>query len=215
MTTRSINEHVRYEPDEGCPPLLAVGVGAQGILLALAPTVLVVAVTVRAMGQDDAHMAWALFGALMINAAVTALHAVRIWRFGSGQIVITAPTVQFVVIMVAASSEGGPGTLASLLVVSAFVQFALAMWLPLLRRIITPVVSGIVLMLVGAAVLPVAIDRLSELPPGAHPVAGPGIAFLTLAVALALALRASGSLRVWSPLVSSGRQRADGRARPV
>ena len=202
MATAPANEHVRYEAAESCPIPVAFGVGLQGVMLVLAPTVLIVAITVRAAGQDEGYLTWAVFAALVINAIITALQAVQIGRVGSGHMIITGPTVLFVVVMVAALSEGGPGLLASLMVVSALAQFALAAWLPLLRRIITPVVSGTVFMLIAATVLPVAFDRLEELPEGAPPLAGPFVALVTLTLTVALALRASGAWRLWTPLIS-------------
>ena len=195
-------EELRYEPDEGCSPLVAAGIGLQGVALALAPTILVVAVTVRAAGQDDAYLNWAVFAALIVNAVSIGLHATRAPYLGSGHIVIAAPTVQFVAISVVALSEGGPATLASLMVVSSLAQFAMALWLPALRRLLTPVVTGTVLMLVAASLLPVAVDRLNELPAGAPATAGPAVGLATLAVGVVLALRASATWRLWSTLIS-------------
>ena len=202
MTAQRDTQEIRYAPDEGCPPLIAAGVGLQGIALALAPTVLVVAVTVQASGGDDAELNWAIFAALIVNAVVMFVHSTRAWYLGSGQIVITAPTVQFVAVSAVAVSEGGPGTLAALLVVSSFVQLGMAAALPLLRRVITPVVSGTVLMLVAATLLPVATDQLTVLPAGAPDAAGPTVAAVTLVVAVVLTLRTSGPWRLWSTLIS-------------
>ena len=82
-------------------------------------------------------------------------------------------------------------------------QFALAAWAPLLRRIITPLVSGTVLMLVSATVVPVAIQRLKDVPDGLPAAAGPSMAAATLivTVAMGLRLRKSGALRLWTPLL--------------
>ena len=91
--------------------------------------------------------------------------------------------------------------LASLIVVSSLVQFALAQWLPLLRRIITPVVSGTALMLIAVTVMAIAVERLREVPQGAPPAAGPAVGVVTLAVAVMLAMRASGIWRLWAPLI--------------
>ena len=202
MTAQSVNEQIRYEPDEGCPPLLAASVGLQGIALALAPTVLIVAVTVSASGGDDADLSWAVFAALIINAIITFVHATRAWYLGAGQIVIAGPTVQFVAVSVAAVSEGGPETLAALMVVCSFVQLGMAAALPLLRRVITPVVSGTVLMLVAATLLPVATNQFDKLPEGAPDTAGPTVAAVTLVVAVVMTLRTSGAWRLWSTLIS-------------
>ena len=170
MASTQTNETIRYESDERCPLFVSVGVALQGIMLVLAPTVLFVAITVRAAGLDDSYLTWYVFAALIINGVITALQASRLGWFGAGHVVITGPTVQFVVVSATALSQGGPGTLASLILVSSIFQFALAVWLPFLRRIITPVVSGTVLMLIPATVLPVAFDRLKEVPETTAPV---------------------------------------------
>ncbi len=198
------NEHIRYGPDEPCPLPLALGVAVQYVVLALPPTVLVVILTVRASGQPDVYLTWAVFAAFIINAVVTSIQAVRLWRLGCGLTVVTGPTVQFVAITAATVSEGGPALLATLLVVSSLFQFAVAAWLPLLRRIITPVVSGTVLMLVAVTIVPVVMARLVDVPEGKSPESGPVVAAATLAVSAAFALRASGMWRVWSALISIG-----------
>ena len=195
------NQHIRYGPDDRCPPLLAIGIGIQGIIIVLAPTVLIVAITALASGQDERFMSWAVFAALIITGAATALQAARIGRLGGGHLLISGVTPNFIAVTVLALEEGGPALLASLMVVSSLFYLAVAAWLPLLRRILTPVVSGIVLILIAAMVLPIAFDRLSEIPEGAPPAAGPGAAAVTLFVSAMLMLRAPGSLRPWSLLI--------------
>ncbi|MXX22598.1 MAG: hypothetical protein F4Z93_05750, partial [Rhodospirillales bacterium] len=202
MAGPGVNEQLQYEPQEPCSPLLALGVGLQGVMLVLAPTVLIVAVSVKSAGQDDDYLTWALFAMLIINAVITAMQARRIGRVGAGYMVITGPTVQFVVVVAAAISEGGPELLASLMVASSLLQFALAAWLPIVRRIITPVVSGVVLMLVAATVLPVAVEQVRQVQEGVSPVVGPSGARFTLAAAVVLSVRGPLSWRPWSPLIS-------------
>ena len=201
MEKPRLEEESRYGPDEPCPPLLALGVGAQGILIVLAPTVLVVAITVLAAGQDQRVMAWAVFAALLITGAATALQAARIGRLGGGHLLITGVTPNFIPVSVLALETGGPSLLASLVVLSSLFYIAVAAWLPLLRRIITPVVSGTVLMLIAAMVLPIAFDRLEEIPEGASAVSGPLAGAVTLFVTTMLMLRAPGTWRPWSLLI--------------
>ncbi len=201
MTSPEANQSIRYEPDEPCPAPVSVAVGLQGAVLGLAPLVLIVAVTARAGGQDQSYLEWAVFAALIISGALTALQATRFWRFGAGHILIMGTTPNFVAISVLALNEGGPPLLASLTVAAALFYVALALWLPLLRRVITPVVSGTVLMLIAVTILPVAYDRVREIPEGAADAAGPAITLVSLAVTVAMALRASGPWRLWSPVV--------------
>ena len=201
MASTQRSDVLRYEPDDPCPPFVAVAVGAQGVLLVLAPIVVVVAISALAAGQDERYLTWAVFAALIVSGIVTILQAARIGRLGLGHVLITGVTPNFIAVSVLALAEGGPATLASLMAISAFFYLAMGTWLPLLRRIITPAVSGTVLMLIAIILLPISFDRLQEVPEAAPAFAGPGVAALTLAVTTLLALRGPRSWRLWSPLI--------------
>ena len=165
---------VRYEPDEPCPPLIALGVGLQGVMLVLATIVLIVAITARAGNQDASYVSWSVFASLVIAGGLTALQAARFWRLGAGHTLIMGPTPNYVAVSVLALTAGGPPLLASLTVAAAIFYIVLSLWLPLLRRVITPEVSGTVCMLIAATILPVALDRVDEVPEGASAAAGRG-----------------------------------------
>ena len=198
------DEAIRYEPDDRCGPLVALGVGIQGVMLVLATIVLIVAVTARAGGQDDSYVAWAVFAALIIAGGLTALQAARFWRLGAGHILIMGPTPNYVAVSVLALAAGGPGLLASLTVAAGVFYLGMSLWLPLLRRLLTPVVSGTVMMLIAATVLPIALDRVQDVPESAPAATGPVVALITLVAVVVLSLRASGSWRIWSPLIAIG-----------
>ena len=170
-------------------------------MLALANTVLFVTVMARAGDQGEDYLSWAIFSALAIGGIVTALQAGRVGRLGAGHVLMTGAGPHFIGVCVLAMTMGGLPMLASLIVLSSLIQFALAQWLPMLRRVITPVVSGTALMLIAVTVMSIAIDRLREVPEGAPPAAGPVVAVVTLAVAVMLAMRASGIWRLWAPLI--------------
>ena len=201
LAARGVNETIRYEPDERCPPLIALAAGLQGALLGLPSMLLIVAITVRAVGQDEAYLRWAVFAALVIAGVSTILQGARLRRVGSGHVLLMAMTASFIPISVLALEEGGPATLASLIAVAALFFLVVTAWLPLLRRTITPVVSGTVLMLIAATVLPIALNRVQEVPEGASMAAGPTVAAVTLAASALLALRASGAWRLWTPIL--------------
>ena len=199
-----LNENIRYEPDEQCSLFAAIAVGAQGVLIVVAPAVLIVAITAVASGQDERYLTWAVFASLIIGGTVTALQATGIGWLGTRHILITGTTPNYVAVSVLALQAGGPATLASLIVLSSLFYLAIAVWLPRLRRIITPAVSGTVLMLIATMILPVAFDRLKEVPEGTPEIAGPGVALVTLVVTSILALRAPANWRLWSPLIGIG-----------
>ena len=85
MRASPANERIRYEADQRCPPLVSIGVGLQGAIFALAPLVLVVAITPQAGGQGENYLSWAVFAALIIAGLLTALQATRLSRVGAGQ----------------------------------------------------------------------------------------------------------------------------------
>ena len=201
MAKAHVNEHIRYEADERCPHTIAMAVGLQGVLLILAPVVVNVAVVFRAAGQSESYLAWAVVAALVIGGITTALQAVRLGRLGAGHVIITGPGPIFIGVCITALVEGGPAMMASLVVVSSLAQFAVAAWLPLVRRIVTPVVSGTAIMLIASSVVPIALDLLDDVPEGVPASAALAIAAVTLVVATALALRGSGAWRLWSPLI--------------
>ena len=91
--------------------------------------------------------------------------------------------------------------MASLIVVSSLFQFALAARLSLLRRIFTPVVSGTVIMLIAATVMPIVFGSLTDVPEGTSQAAAPAAALATLATVSALVLRAPPAWRLWSPVI--------------
>ena len=56
-------------------------------------------------------------------------------------------------------------------------------------------------MLISVTVLPVALDRLDEVPADAPDATGPVAALITLVVSTGFALRVAGRLRLWTPLI--------------
>ena len=195
-----VNEHVRYEPEESPPPLIALGAGAQAALLIVAPVVLTVVVVVRIADAPESYLAWAIFAAMVVCGLTTVLQAARWGRFGSGHVLIMGTSGAFIAVCVAALELAGPATLASLVVISSLFQFMLAARLSLLRRIFTPTVTGTVIMLITATVAPVVYDTVGNVPEGTDPIAAPLVAVITLAVVVAMVLRAPPSLRLWSPI---------------
>ncbi|MXY12855.1 MAG: hypothetical protein F4Y46_02295 [Chloroflexi bacterium] len=66
---------------------------------------------------------------------------------------------------------------------------------------VTPVVSGIALMLIAVMVMSIGFERLTAVPEGSAPGAGIVVATVTLAVSVMLAMRATGVWRFWAPLI--------------
>ena len=157
---------VRYEPDERPPVALAAGLGLQLAVLCIAGIALTPAIVVRAAGAAESYLTWAVFAAVLVSGISTVLQAVRVGRVGAGYVLAMGTSGAFIAICVAAIAQGGPAMLATLVVISSLFQFLLAWRLSLLRRILTPTVSGTVIMLIPVTVMPIVFDMLSQVPEG-------------------------------------------------
>ncbi len=196
-----VNEGIRYEPEESPPHLLSAGLGLQATAILLAPIVVTVAIIMRAAEQPESYLAWAVFSAVVIAGAITMLQSARIGRFGSGYILFMGTSPTFLVICVLALDAGGPPMMATLVVASSLSYFLLAARLSMLRRVITPLVSGVVIMLLAAMAAPIVFRMLSNVPESTPDVAAPVIAIVTVCVVTPLALRAPTTVQLWAPLV--------------
>ena len=202
MAAVNVNDNVRYEPDENPPRLVTIGSGIQAAILILAPVVLTVVIVSRIAGQSVEFMAWAVFAALLISGATTVLQAVRVGRFGSGHVLMMGTSGAFIAVCAAALELAGPATMASLIVISALFQFLLAARLSWLRRIFTPIVTGTVIMLIAATVMPIVFETLSDVPEGSPGTAAPVAALVTIVIVAAMVVRAPPAWRLWSPIIA-------------
>ena len=195
------NDNIRYEPDDRSPHPVSAGLGFQITAITLAPVAITVAIIARAANQSETYITWAVFAAVVVSGTVTILQAVRVGRIGAGHILVMGTSGTFIGICITALVEGGPATLASLVVVSSLFQFLLSARLSLLRRIVTPVVAGTVLMLIAATVMPIVFGMLGDIPEGISTPAAPLTASVTLVVVVVVSLRAPRSLQLWAPLI--------------
>ena len=203
MALENANESIRFEPEESCPPLTAAATGFQLAVVVIALIVVPLVIVCRTAEQPEAYLSWAVFASLIICGVATVFQAFRIGRFGTGHVLVFGAAEPAIAISITALVQGGPMMLASLVVISSLLKFFVAARLSLLRRVITPVVSGTVLMLIAATVIITVFKILTQVPEGVSvsPLAAPITAIVTLTVVAMLLLRAPRSLQLWSPLI--------------
>ena len=181
--------------------MASLGLGFQNVIGRVAAMAATTSIVARAGGQSESYLAWIFFTALAISGLGSIFQTYRAWRFGSGYAVSVVTATAFIAVCITALLEGGPAMLSSLIVVSALVQFVLISRLSLLRRIITPVVAGTVLMLLSSTIISVVLGRLSDVPEGTPLAGAPTVAAVTLGTVLGLRLFASPALQQWSPVI--------------
>ena len=188
---------IHYEPDEKCPPLLAITSALQIFIPNTISLVMLAALVVRASGESEAYLSWVTFTVLAVTGAGMILQSLRLRYLGSGRLVVANFNVPFLAVSALALHVGGPGLLASLVVVSTLIQFVLTLRLASLRRIFTQTVSGVVIMLVAISAMPFIIGR-AVIPPEGESTwvfLAPGMA--ALAVGVLISLQDTPLWRMW------------------
>ena len=197
-----LNDNLLYQPDEQPSHPESFLHGFQNVMSRMAAMAATASIVASAGGQSESYLSWILFTAFAVCGLGTIFQTVQFWRFGSGYPLSIVAATAFIAISISALVEGGPAMLSTLIAASALIQFALISRLSLLRRIITPAVSGTILMLLSATIIPVVLGQLSDLPEGAPGMAAPVLGGVSLAILMGMRLFASPRLQQWGPLVA-------------
>lgn len=190
-----------YQVNETAPLPLAARIGTQYALLSLSGRMLMPTVAFRAAGASDAAIVWAVFASLVICGAITALHARPIGRFGAGYVLGIGPASAAIAVTTDALKAGGSALLALLAITASMFQFAFALRMSLLRRFLTPTVSGTALMLIPVTVLPIMFGMLDDVPAEYPATAAPACAGITFLVVGGIMLKGTPNLRSWAPVL--------------
>ena len=191
----------RFQADERAPTALTAGLGLQLAVITVAVPILIPTAVMRIAGAAESTLLWAVFAAVAISGVTTALQAIRFGRIGGGHMLVMGSSAAFIGVSIAAVAEGGPAMLATLVVIVALFQLLLSTQLALFRRVLTPAVSGTVIMLVPVTVMPIVFPMLNEAPDGSPAHAAPLIAAVTILVILGISLKGTAGMRLWAPIV--------------
>lgn len=192
---------IRYQPDEHPPTAVSLGLGLQLAVISVTVTVLIPTVVMRAGGATEAYLAWAVFAATFICGAATVLQTVRLGRVGMGHVLMMGSSGAFIAVCITAVADGGPPLLATLVAAAALFQIVLSERLSLFRRVLTPTVSGTVILLIPVTVMPAIFDIMGDVPDGSPAAAAPLSALVTVLIVVGVSLKGTGALRLWAPVL--------------
>ncbi len=192
---------IRYQVNEKPPLPIAIGLGAQLAVLTIGGIIITPMIVVQAGGGSESFLNWAVFAALAISGITTVIQAVRVGRIGAGYVLAMGTSGAFIAICATALAKGGPGMLATLVLVSSLFQFVLSERLSWFRKIFTSTVSGTVIMLIPVTVMPIIFDMMDDVPEGASTYAGPLCIVISLVFILVISLKAEGMMRLWALVV--------------
>ena len=198
MTTPAQNP--RYEAHENPLFLTSLGFGLQFSLIASATLLVTPVIVARASGRDDSYLSWMVFASLVVVGVSTLIQVRRLGPVGAGAVLPLFTAAFSIPFCITALEDGGPATLTTLILASTAFQLIISKWLFILRRIVTPTVSGIVMMILSITLASVVFGLLDEAALE-EPVAAPLTALATLTVVAALSLRGSAVWRLWAPMI--------------
>ena len=178
-----------------------MGIGLQLAVLNIAAVMLIPMVVMRAAGMSDAYLSWAVLASVTVCGLTTVIQAFRTGLLGAGHVMVMGTSGAFIPASIMALVQGGPSLLATLVAVSAIVPLVLSWRLSLLQRILTPAVSGTVIMLIPVTVMPFVSSLLGGAPAGLGSSGAPLSFVATIVCIGGLALKATGSLRLWAPVI--------------
>lgn len=192
---------LRYQSDEKPSIAIVLGLGLQLTTLSVSATILITTLVMRAGGQSEAYLTWAVFAAVVIGGVCSVLQTYRFGRFGAGHVLMMGSSVVFIAVGIQALSIGGPSLFATLVVAAAIFQFLISHKLAQFRRLFTPTVSGTVLMLIPVSVMPAVFKLLEAVPQDSSTLGAPLSAILTVVVIGGITLKSNGTLRLWAPVI--------------
>ena len=191
---------LRYEAN-GAPSIwLVLGQGAQIAILVVSVAAMLAAVAFRSGGAEH-YLLWGVFATVFCCGVGTILQAVQFGRIGAGYCVLTGTSAIFIPVCATALASGGPALLATLVIAAALLQMAISTRLSLARRVLTPAVTGSVIMLAPVSVMPSLATLLNQTPAQAPFAAAPICALVTVVLMVGIGLKGNGVLRLWAPVI--------------
>ena len=196
----TVTQSPRYEAQENPSWATSLGFGLQFSMIASATLLVTPVIVANASGRGESYVTWMVFASLLVVGISTLVQVRRLGPVGAGAVLPFFTAAFSIPFCITAVVDGGPATLTTLVLASAAFQFIVARWLFILRRLVTPVVSGTVIMILSITLASVVFDLLD----GAsreEPTAAPLTALATLTVVAALTMRGSVLLRLWAPMI--------------
>ena len=156
-------------------------------------------VVAKESGGDESYLIWMVFASLVVGVS-TLLQVRRLGPAGTGAVLPMFTAAFAIPFCITALVDGGPATLTTLIIASALFQLVISKWLFVLRRVVTPIVSGTVIMILSITLASVVFALLDDAAQG-EPVAAPLTALVTLVIVVALTLRGTAAMRLWAPVI--------------
>ena len=175
-----------YGINDRMPPPTALLVSLQQVAAMVVGVITPALLLANILKFTPADTAYLTSMALLAAALGTFLQTTRIGPVGSGLLSVTGTSFAFIQPLMQAGQAGGLALMFGMGLAAAPVPFLLAPFLPRLRRVFSPLVCGIVVLLIGLSIIPEAMYGIVAPPaPGASAWSGAAIAACVIAAVVA------------------------------
>jgi len=189
-----------YGLEERIPPGPALLVGVQHVSAMVVGTITPPLILAGALRFSPADTAYLVSIALLASAFGTWLQCRQRGPVGSGLLSVTGTSFAFLQPLTLAGQAGGLALMLGMSCVTAPLLIVLAPFVARLRRVFTPLVSGVVVLLIGTSLIPTAFYGLATPVRPDAPVWS-GLAIGLVVVAVIVAAQATG--RAWARIAGA------------
>jgi len=191
-----------YGLDDRVPLGTALLVSLQHVAAMVVGTITPPLILSRILDLKPSDTAYLVSMSLLSSALGALLQSTRPGPIGSGLLSVTGTSFAFLQPLVQAGRAGGLPLMLGLSLVTAPAQMLLAPFIPRLRRVFSPLVSGVVVLLIGLSLIPSAVTSIAApLAPGAPGWASPLVALTVLGVVVTAQLLDRPRLKLASVLL--------------
>lgn len=156
MKDRSPQSEILYPHDARMTAAQAVLAAIQQVIAMFIGCMTPALIFISAVQLDEAAQNYLISMSLFSAGIGTFLQARRFGWIGSGMLSVNGTSFAYLDLLLRAGSEGGLALACGMSLAAVPLQYILAFFLPSLSRIFPPLVSGIVVLLIGLTLIPVA-----------------------------------------------------------
>jgi NCS2 family nucleobase:cation symporter-2/xanthine permease XanP len=174
-----------YGPEDRLPLAPALLVSLQQVAAMVVGVVTPALILSHALGFATADTSYLVSMALIAAGLGTFLQTSKMGPVGSGLLSVAGTSFAFLQPLIDAGGAGGLPLMFGMSLACSPTLFVFVPFLPRLRRVFTPLVSGVVVLLIGLSIIPEAMPGVTaRVSPGAPVWAGAAVAAAVIAVVL-------------------------------
>jgi len=155
-----------YPHDSIMPPSKALLAALQQLVAMFIGCITPALIFISTVELDAGTQRYLISMSLLTAGVGTFLQARRFGPIGSGLLSVNGTSFAYLDLLLRAGSEGGLPLAAGMTLAAVPLQFLLAGFLPALQRVFSPLVAGIVVLLIGLNLIPVAGHYIASAPGG-------------------------------------------------